>query len=56
MTRSWTISAALLCFGAAAWGQQFQTLPGTQPLTWGGDLSRLMMDGPDRFVERKIAE
>lgn len=31
-------------------------LPGTQPLTWQGDLSERMMDGAHRFVERKIAE
>src|SRR5437867_10375984 len=56
MTRTWTISALLLCFGAAAWAQQAQTLPGTQPLTWEGDLSQRMMDGAHRFVARKIAE
>ena len=56
MIRTWTISALLLCFGAAAWAQQAQTLPGTQPLTWEGDLSQRMMDGAHRFVERKIAE
>src|SRR2546426_12232530 len=56
MIRSWTISALLLCFGAAACAQQVQTLPGTQPLTWEGDLSQRMMDGAHRFVERKIAE
>jgi hypothetical protein len=32
------------------------TLPGTQPLTWQGDLSERMMDGAHKFVERKIAE
>ena len=56
MIRTWTISALLLCFGAAAWAQQVQILPGTQPLTWEGDLSQMMMDGAHRFVERKIAE
>src|SRR6266700_2079076 len=56
MIRKGTIGALLLCFGAAAWAQQAQTLPGTQPLTWEGDLSKRMMDGAHRFVERKIAE
>src|SRR5207245_6721705 len=56
MLRRWTSSAVMLCFGAAAWAQQAQTLPGTQPLTWEGDLSQRMMDGAHRFVERKIAE
>ena len=32
------------------------TLPGSQPLTWEGDLSEKMMDGAHRYVERKIAE
>jgi dienelactone hydrolase len=31
-------------------------LPGTDLLTWEGDLSERMMDGAHRFVERKIAE
>ncbi len=31
-------------------------LPGTEPLTWEGDLSARMMDGAHKFVERKIAE
>ena len=56
MIRTWTITPLLLCFGAAAWAQQVQILPGTQPLTWEGDLSQRMMDGAHRFVERKIAE
>jgi dienelactone hydrolase len=56
MIRSCTISALLLCFGAAARAQQPQILPDTQPLTWEGDLSQKMMDGAHRFVERKIAE
>ncbi|MCI0422558.1 MAG: hypothetical protein L0312_25620, partial [Acidobacteria bacterium] len=33
-----------------------QTLSGTQPLTWEGDLSEKMMDGAHRYVERKIDE
>src|SRR5690349_3660126 len=35
---------------------QAQTLPGTQTLTWEGDLSERMMDGAHRYVEQKIAE
>jgi dienelactone hydrolase len=45
-----------LYVGALAPPQQVQTLPGTQPLTWEGDLSERMMDGAHRFVERKIEE
>src|SRR5438445_614550 len=30
------------------------TLPGTRPLTEGGDLSERMLDGLHRFVERKV--
>jgi dienelactone hydrolase len=33
-----------------------QTLPGTQLLSWQGDLSERMMDGAHKYVERKIAE
>ncbi len=33
-----------------------ETMPGTQPLTWDGDLSERMMDGAHAFVERQIAE
>src|SRR6266550_3291821 len=32
------------------------TLPGTQPLTWDGDLAERMMDGAHKYVERIIAE
>ncbi|HUS08525.1 MAG TPA: dienelactone hydrolase family protein [Bryobacteraceae bacterium] len=32
-----------------------QTLPGTKPLTWEGELDVRMMDGAHRFVEREIA-
>ena len=31
-------------------------LPGTDPLTWSGDLSARMMDGAHRYAERKIGE
>jgi dienelactone hydrolase len=45
-----------LYLGALVPAQQVRTLPGTQPLTWDGDLSARMMDGAHRFVERKIEE
>jgi dienelactone hydrolase len=32
-----------------------ETLPGTQPLTWDGDLAERLMDGAHQFVERQIA-
>ncbi len=54
--RACALSALLLCFGAAAPAQQVQSLPGTQPLTWEGELAQRMMDGAHHFVERKIAE
>src|SRR5687768_5708684 len=41
-------------FSFAQRTQQGSTLPGTQALTWEGDLSERMMDGAHRFVERKI--
>ena len=45
-----------LYIGALAPAAQTQSLPGTQPLTWEGDLSERMMDGAHRFVERQIDE
>src|SRR5437773_7180978 len=36
--------------------QPLQGLPGSQPLTWTGDLSIKMMDGAHRYAERKISE
>ena len=33
-----------------------KTLPGTQPLTWTGDLSVRIVEGADRFLDRKLAE
>src|SRR4051812_38508400 len=45
-----------LCIGALAPAQPLQTLPGTEPLSWQGDLSERMMDGAHRFVERKLDE
>ena len=48
------VCALALSAGALAPAQQVPTLPGTQALTWDGDLSERMMDGAHRFVERKI--
>lgn len=48
------LPATGLALGAS--GLSGQNLPGTEPLTWEGDLSERMMDGAHRFVERKIAE
>ena len=45
-----------LYLGVLAPAGQSHSLPGTQPLTWEGDLSERMMDGAHRFVERKIDE
>ena len=33
-----------------------ESLPDTKPLTWQGDLSKRMMDGAHRYIERKIGE
>jgi dienelactone hydrolase len=56
MGRVWMTCSLALCIGALALSGQVRTLPGTQPLTWEGDLSERMMDGAHRFVERKIEE
>ncbi len=50
-----------LILGFVAWtclasAQRVETLPGTAPLDWQGDLSARMMDGAHRFIERKIAQ
>ena len=45
-----------LAFLSAACSLIAQPLPGTQPLTWEGDIDVRMMDGAHRFVERRIAE
>ena len=45
-----------LLLNAFASPQAIQTLSGTEPLTWTGDLSVKMMDGAYRHVERKIDE
>ena len=56
MIRIGMICTLILHMGLAASDAQVHTLPGTQPLTWTGDLSEKMMDGAHRFVERKIDE
>ena len=43
-------------FFKAAQDAPLQALPGTQLLSWQGDLSERMMDGAHKYVERKIAE
>ena len=56
MGRALMACTLALYVGALVAAQQVRTLPGTQPLTWDGDLSVRMMDGAHRFVERKIEE
>ncbi len=55
MNRSIVCLVALWA-GTLIVAQQVSTLPGTQALTWEGDLSERMMDGAHRFVERKIEQ
>ena len=58
MTRRDLLQRACFAFAALepAKAAAPETLPGTQPLDWQGDLSARMMDGAHKFVERKIAE
>src|SRR5512133_949219 len=56
MTRVSMTCILTLCIGVLAPAQQVHPLPGTEPLTWQGDLSERMMDGAHRFVEREIDE
>src|SRR6266576_407145 len=49
-----TIAATDLLQAAAI--QPVRALPGTQPLTWDGDLAERMMDGAHKYVERIIQE
>src|SRR5712692_7875679 len=61
MTRRDVLQAAGFAFCAqdlikAAPEAPVQTLPGTQLLSWQGDLSERMMDGAHKYAERKIAE
>ena len=46
----------LLLLGVPALADPVPTLPGTRPLTERGDLSKAMLDGLHRFVERKVDE
>ncbi|MFL6280779.1 MAG: dienelactone hydrolase family protein [Vicinamibacterales bacterium] len=56
MSRVWLACSLAFYFVVLAPARQIPTLPGTQPLSWEGDLSERMMDGAHRFVERKIEE
>src|SRR5438046_2282965 len=58
MTRRDLLQSIGFTMGAAALLEAAvtDTMPGTQPLTWEGDLSEKMMDSAHKFVERKIAE
>ena len=56
MRRISIVCALTLWAGMLNLAQQAPTLPGTQALTWEGDLSERMMDGAHRFVERKIEQ
>jgi hypothetical protein len=40
---------------SAAPAAAVESLPGTQPLTFNGDLAERLMDGAHEFVERQIA-
>ncbi len=40
--------------GLTSIGAPIETLPGTQPLTWDGDLSAKMVQGIDTFLTREI--
>lgn len=46
----------ILLVAGNAFADPPELLPGTRPLAEGGDLSRAMLDGAHRFVERKIDE
>jgi dienelactone hydrolase len=54
MRRISIVCTLALWAGTLILAKQASTLPGTQALTWEGDLSERMMDGAHRFVERKI--
>src|ERR1051325_11405482 len=57
MTRRDLLQRACFAFAALEPAKAApETLAGTQPLDWQGDLSARMMDGAHKFVERKIAE
>jgi dienelactone hydrolase len=54
MSRVWLACSLAFSVGVLVPTQPIHTLPGTQALSWEGDLSERMMDGAHRFVERKI--
>src|SRR5437870_12318195 len=61
MTRRDVLRGAGFAFCAqdfikAAQEPPIQTLPGTQLLSWQGDLPERMMDGALKYIERMIAE
>jgi dienelactone hydrolase len=56
MTRRELLQALGITFAGSGILDAAQALPGTQPLTWEGDLSERLMDGAHRYAERKIAE
>ncbi len=43
-------------FATALQTDELEILQDTKPLTWEGDLSKRMMDGAHRYIERKIDE
>src|SRR5882672_4205720 len=56
MTRVSITCILALCIGALGPAKQVHPLPGTEPLSWEGDLSERMMDGAHHFVDREIDE
>ncbi len=48
------LSSALFLFTFPMLAKNPATLPGTEPLTWEGDLSARMVDGIDRFLMRRL--
>lgn len=55
MTRRELLQSAGISL-AAGTAHAAETMPGTKPLVWEGDMPERMMDGAHKFVERKIAE
>ncbi|TMP98686.1 MAG: hypothetical protein E6L09_11285 [Verrucomicrobia bacterium] len=48
------VGGFIALFAYCCAGQQIDALPGTEPLTWEGDLSARMVEGIDRFLMREI--
>jgi len=46
----------LLFLPTSNFAAEGETLPGTAPLTWTGDLSAKMLDGCHAFIDRKLAD